>query len=105
MSKQISKKRNRRRELYLIAGLVVGISLMITPALFHVSMGSFSPIRTTWSDPDVFDTGIIVTPLDVIVELLLIVVPIIFLIIVLYILGGRRTRWAGYDEAVKLTRR
>ena len=105
MSKQTSKKRNRRRELYLIAGLVVGICLMITPALFHVSMGTFSPIRTTWSDPEVFGTGAIVTPLDVIIELFWLVVPIIFLIIVLYILGGRRTRWAGYDEAVKLTRR
>jgi hypothetical protein len=106
VSKQISKKRNRRRELYLIAGLVVGICLMITPALFHASMGSFSPIRTppAWSEPEVFGSGII-TPLDVIIELFWLVVPIIFLIIILYILGGRRTRWAGYDEAVKLPRR
>jgi len=106
VSKQTSKKRNRRRELYLIAGLVVGICLMITPALFHASMGFFSPIRLlpAWSEPEVFGSGII-GPLDVIIELFWLVVPIIFLIIVLYVLGGRRTRWAGYDEAIKLTRR
>ena len=105
MSKQISKKRNRRRELYLIAGLVVGISLMITPALFHASMGTFSPPPSSWSGHEVLGSGTIVTPLDVIIELFWLVAPIIFLIIVLYVLGGRRTRWAGYDEAVKLTRR
>ena len=104
MSKQTSKKRNRRREFYLIAGLVVGICLMITPALFHVSMGTFSPIMFTWSEREVFGGGIL-NPIDVIFELFWLVVPIIFLIIVLYILGGRRTRWAGYDEAVKLPRR
>lgn len=105
MSKQTSKKRNRRRELYLIAGLVVGICLMITPALFHTSMGSLSPfMRVIW-EGDVFASQIIVSPLDVIIELFWLVVPIIFLIIVLYILGGRRKRWAGYDEAIKLTRR
>lgn len=104
MSKQTSKKRNRRRELYLIVGLVVGICLMITPVLFHVSMGTFSPIMSTWTAGEVFGGGII-SPLDVIIELFWLVVPIIFLIIVLYVLGGRRTRWAGYDEAIKLTRR
>jgi hypothetical protein len=79
---------------------------MITPALFHASIGSLSPIRTFpyWSEPEVFGSGII-GPVDVIIELFWLVVPIIFLIIVLYVLGGRRTRWAGYDEAVKLTRR
>jgi len=78
---------------------------MITPALFHASMGSYSPLMPAWSDREVFGSQIIPTPLDVIIELFWLVVPIILLIIVLYILGGRRTRWAGYDEAVKLTRR
>lgn len=105
MSKQTPKKWNRRRELYLIAGLVVGIFLMITPALFHASMGTFSPPPSSWSGSEVFGSGTIVTPLDVIIELFWLVIPIIFLIIVLYVLGGRRTRWAGYDEAVKLIRR
>ncbi len=106
MSKQTQKKRNRRRELYLLAGLVVGICLMITPALFHASTGFLSPMEPppAWSEHEVFGGGII-SPLDVIIELFWLVVPIIFLIIVLYVLGGRRTRWAGYDEAVKLTRR
>lgn len=106
MSKQTSKKWNRRREFYLIAGLVVGICLMITPALFHASTGFLSPMGPpyAWSEPEVFGGGII-NPLDAIIELFWLVVPIIFLIIVLYVLGGRRTRWAGYDEAVKLTRR
>jgi predicted membrane-bound dolichyl-phosphate-mannose-protein mannosyltransferase len=78
---------------------------MITPALFHASMGSFSPLAAVWSERGTFASEIITNPLDVIIELFWLVVPIIFLIIVLYILGGRRTRWAGYDEAVKLTRR
>ncbi|MDO8124089.1 MAG: hypothetical protein Q6364_06885 [Candidatus Hermodarchaeota archaeon] len=105
MSTQTSKKRNRRRELYLIAGLVVGICLMITPVLFHATMGSLSPFTRVYSEGEFWASGTIVTPLDVIIELFWLVVPIIFLIIVLYVLGGRRTRWAGYDEAVKLTRR
>ncbi len=105
MSKQISKKRNRRRELYLIAGLVAGICLMITPALFHASMGSFSPMVPAWSGRETFAGQIIFNPLEAIIEVFWLVVPIILLIIVLYVLGGRRTRWAGYDEAVKLTRR
>jgi uncharacterized membrane protein len=105
VSKHTQKKRNRRRELYLIAGLVVGICLMITPALFHASMGSLSPFMPSYIDSEVFESQTIPTPLDAIIELLWLVVPIILLIIILYILGGRRTRWAGYDEAVKLTRR
>ncbi len=105
MSNKTSKKRNRRRELYLIAGLVVGISLMITPALFHATMGSLSPLWRVYTEGEFLVPSVVVSPLDAIIELVLLVVPIVFLIIVLYILGGRRTRWAGYDEAIKLTRR
>jgi hypothetical protein len=78
---------------------------MIIPALYHVSMGPLSPFMRVFTEPDIMALQTIRTPIDAIIEVLWLIVPIILLIIVLYVLGGRRSRWAGYDEAVKLTRR
>lgn len=105
MTNRTPRKWYRRRELYLVAGIVVGISIMIVPALVHTTMGPTSPFGAVVSPPDRFESQIIMTPVDLIAEFIWLTLPAIFLILAIYWIFGRRSRWAGYDEAVKWARR
>ena len=105
MSKQKPKRRNRRREVYLVTGIAIGIAVMILPALVHTMMGSASPFLGGMTDPAVLSSQIIESPLDVLYEFIWLALPAIFVILVLYWVAGRRTRWEGYDNAVKWARR
>ena len=68
-------------------------------------MGPVSPFNRVLIEPDVYSSLTILSPYDVIVELVWLGLPAIFVILVLYWVVGRRTRWSGYDDAVKWTRR
>ena len=68
-------------------------------------MGPVSPFNRVLIEPDVYSSLTILSPYDAIVELVWLGLPAIFVILVLYWVVGRRTRWSGYDDAVKWTRR
>jgi hypothetical protein len=102
LSKREPKKRYWRREIYLIAGICVGITVMLLPALVHNMMGVASPFLT---DSGIFASETIQSPIDAILEFIWLALPAIFVVLVLTWIASRRTRWSGYDEAVKWTRR
>lgn len=95
----------RRRETYLIAGIVFGILIMVFPAVINFSMGPISPFYIESIREEVFGAQAITTPIDALWELIWLSLPAIFIVIVIYWAIGRRRRWAGYDEAVKWARR
>ncbi|MFW9935735.1 MAG: hypothetical protein ACFFDU_09595 [Candidatus Thorarchaeota archaeon] len=105
MSKREPKKRYWRREIYLIAGICVGITVMLLPVLVHNMMGLASPFFTSQTDFRIVASETIQSPIDAILELIWLALPGIFVILVLSWIASRRTRWSGYDEAVKWTRR
>lgn len=95
----------RRREAYLAAGVVLGIVVMAMPAIIHLALGPQSPfIRTHPSEPPSE-----VTPesslFEVVGEIFWLIFPALAIIFFLYWIATRRTRWAGYEEAVKWIRR
>ena len=104
MTKPVSRKWYQRREVYLIAGIVLGITLMALPALTHRAYGPVSPFVAEYSEPT-FGRAELSTPIDALVELFWLVLPAIFFVIALYWIVGRRRRWAGHDSAVKWSRR
>ena len=78
---------------------------MILPALVHTMMGPASPFIRGLTDPEFLSAQTIDTPIDVIYEFIWLALPAIFVILVLYWVAGRRTRWEGYNNAVKWARR
>jgi hypothetical protein len=78
---------------------------MLLPFLVHTMMGPISPLNSVTSGSDVYSSETILSPFDVLAELAWLGLPAIFVILVLYWVAGRRTRWSGYDDAVKWTRR
>jgi hypothetical protein len=78
---------------------------MIIPFLIHHMMGPASPFMFALTDPQILSSQIIISPVDAAMEFVWLALPAIFIILVLYWLAGRRTRWKGYDEAVKYTRK
>ncbi|MDO8055965.1 MAG: hypothetical protein Q6361_03820 [Candidatus Hermodarchaeota archaeon] len=104
MTKPDSRKWYRRRELYLIAGIAFGITLMALPALTHLLLGPVSPFER--ADFYFVPSGeLIYSPFDVLIEIFWITLPAIFFIIALYWIIVRRRRWAGHETAVKWSRR
>ena len=79
--------------------------MMMLPFIVHTTMGPVSPFNRVLTEPDVYSSLTILSPYDAIVELVWLGLPAIFVILVLYWVVGRRTRWSGYDDAVKWTRR
>ncbi len=78
---------------------------MIIPALVHTLMGPTSPFGFSTAVPTFTEATAIISPLDLVYELILLAIPAIFIVIVIYWIAGRRSSWAGYNEAVKWTRR
>ena len=104
MTKPDSRKWYQRRELYLIAGIAIGIALMALPALAHVVLGPVSPFERT----DMYAVpsgGLISSPFDALTEIFWITLPAIFFLAALYWIFVRRRRWAGHETAVKWSRR
>jgi hypothetical protein len=97
----------KRRTTYLLAGLVLGIAIMVGPALLL----SLLPIRLDtylWQSglPARFDDPLAsVSPLAVVIEVLWLILPALTIILALYWLAVHRTRSPGYDEAAKLSHR
>jgi hypothetical protein len=92
----------RRRETYLVAGVVMGIIVMAMPAIIHVVLGPQSPFRdyngTPYlpTEPSLF---------ELVAEIVWLILPALIILFFLYWIVTRRTRWAGYEEAVKWIRR
>ncbi|MFX1565994.1 MAG: hypothetical protein ACFFCH_08400 [Promethearchaeota archaeon] len=105
MTKHKPTKRYRRRVIYLVTGIVIGIAVMILPWLVHSMMGPVSPFLQELTNPEILSTQMIISPFDAVYEFIWLALPAIFVILVLYWVAGRRTRWSGYDEAVKWSRR
>ena len=105
MTKSVSRKWHQRRELYLIAGIAIGITLMALPALTHLALGPVSPFERTDTFSVPSGSGLESSPIDAVVELFWITLPAIFFILALYWFIGRRRRWAGHETAVKWSRR
>ncbi len=99
------RKWYKRREMYLVAGIVIGIAVMTIPALVHTMMGLESPFEIAPPISDSFAERGALSSIDVIAEVIWLALPAIFLILALWWVTGRRGRWKGYDEAVKWTRR
>ena len=78
---------------------------MMLPFLVHSTMGPASPFTREQYTSDVFEAQIILSPYDALVEIAWLALPAIFVILVLYWVAGRRTRWSGYNDAVKWARR
>jgi hypothetical protein len=78
---------------------------MMLPILVHATMGPASPFNRVLIEPDFYSSQTILSPFDALAELVWLALPAIFVILVLYWVAGRRTRWSGYDDAVKWTRR
>lgn len=78
---------------------------MLFPALVHNMMGPASPFLIGLTDTGILSSEAIHSPFDAILEFIWLALPAIFVILVIYWIVGRRTRWSGYDEAVKWTRR
>jgi hypothetical protein len=104
VSKEASKKRYRRKILYPVAGIAIGITVMILPFLVHHMMGPVSPFIHGLTDPQILSSQTIVSPIDAAVEFVWLILPAIVVILLIFWISGRRTRWKGYDEAVKYTR-
>lgn len=104
VTKSNSRKWYQRRELYLIAGITIGITLMAVPALTHLALGPISPFERTdtYSIPS---SELLYSPLDALIELFWITLPAIFFIVALYWIFLRRRRWIGHETAVKWSRR
>ncbi|MFX1319369.1 MAG: hypothetical protein ACFE9O_09525 [Promethearchaeota archaeon] len=105
MSKGTVKQRYRRQILYLLAGIAIGITVMILPFLVHYMMGAASPFIQGLTDPQILSSQTIVSPLDAAVEFAWLILPAIVVILLIFWISGRRIRWKGYDEAVKYSRR
>ena len=105
MTKQVLSKRNRRREIYLVAGIFFGIAVMMLPFLVHSTMGPASPFAREHVPSDVYGAQTTLSTYDALAEIAWLALPAIFVILVLYWVAGRRTRWSGYDDAVKWSRR
>ncbi len=105
MSKRETTKWYWRRVIYLVAGAAIGVTVMLLPALVHTMMGSVSPFNLEPTAPSVFSLEPPTSPIDIVVEFIWLALPAIFVILVLYWVAGRRTRWTGYNDAVKWTRR
>ena len=104
MTKQPPEKRNRRREVSLVAGIIIGVTLLTIPFMVHLMMGETSPFIQNRVEPSVYGDITITSPLDVVIELFWLVLPAIFVILALFWIVRRRRRWSGYDEAVKWMR-
>jgi hypothetical protein len=78
---------------------------MLLPWLVHIMMGPVSPFLHGLTDMEILSAQAISSPLDAVYEFIWLALPAIFVILVLYWVAGRRTRWSGYDDAVKWTRR
>lgn len=104
-----ASRESQRRTIYLLAGVVMGFAIMVAPALFLVT---FPQARGLWAVPlqffqgtGVYDAYADVSPFAVFIEVLWLVLPALIVILALYWLAVHRTRWAGYDEAAKWSRR
>jgi hypothetical protein len=104
VTKPGSRKWYQRREVYLIAGITIGITLMALPAFSHLILGTTSPFERTYSDLT-FSSELMSSPFDALIEIFWITLPAIFFVVALYWIAGRRRRWAGHDTAVKWSRR
>jgi hypothetical protein len=104
---QKSKFRRWQREIYLLSGVVLGIFVMVLPALLFTQFNVIPPVdpieQTFWDRPQAAMP--IITPFDALFELLWLALPALIVILCVYWLFIRRKRWAGYDEAVKWLRR
>ncbi len=96
-------RRNRRRTLYLVVAILLGICIMAVPALLNLILGPLFIQAGNgvyggepYAEP---------APVDLTGDLLWLLIPAFIIASVLYMLFSRRTRWAGYDEAVKWIRR
>lgn len=102
----------RRREALLAAGIVLGIGVMALPAIFHILLGPNSPfLRAQYDYLEPFGpfffagSDPVPTPFDFFAEVFWLVLPALIIIVFLYWIAIRRTRWAGYEEAIKWSRR
>ncbi|MFX1491323.1 MAG: hypothetical protein ACFFBU_03630 [Promethearchaeota archaeon] len=104
MTTQHPEKRNRRRELYLVAGIIFGVTILGIPFIVHLIMGETSPFIQSVEEPRIYENIALTSPLDVVIEVVWLVIPALFVILALYWIVRRRRRWSGYDEAVKWMR-
>ena len=98
----------KRRTTYLLAGLVLGIAIMVGPALLLSLFSGQS--GAGWASQDAVILALrgalpSVSPLEVVIEVVWLVLPALIIILALYWLAIHRTHWAGYDEAAKWSRR
>lgn len=105
MTPNKTRKWYKRREVYLVAGIAIGIVVMTMPALVHTMMGTVSPFMLPPATEDTFVHRGTLASIDILAEVMWLALPAIFLILALWWVAGRRQRWKGYDEAVKWTRR
>ena len=98
----------KRRTTYLLAGLVLGIAIMVGPALL---LNLLSSERLAyWASQEGLIRGLLgappsASPLEVVIEVVWLVLPALIIVLALYWLAINRTHWAGYDEAAKWSRR
>jgi len=102
-------RESQRRTIYLLAGVVLGIAIMATPGLLLLALPQALWQRSVplqflqgWG---VYGASAAASPLDVFIEVLWLVLPALIVILALYWLAVHRTRWAGYNEAAKWSRR
>jgi len=102
-------RESQRRTIYLLTGVVLGIVFMVTPALLLLALPQQ---LQQWNLRSQFLEGTgaygafpVASPLDFFIEVLWLVLPALIVIFALYWLAVHRTRWAGYDEAAKWSRR
>ncbi len=102
-----TKFRRWQREIYLLSGVVLGVFVMVLPALLFSQTYIIPPVdmfgQALWDQSRA--ELLIINPFDVLFELLWLALPALIVILCVYWLFIRRKRWAGYDEAVKWLRR
>lgn len=104
-----ASRESQRRTIYLLTGVVLGIVIMVAPALLLLALPQAlwqSNLRSQFLEGTgaygAFPTA---SPIDIFIEVLWLVLPALIVILALYWLAVHRTRWAGYDEAAKWSRR
>ncbi|MFX1581691.1 MAG: hypothetical protein ACFFCJ_05670, partial [Promethearchaeota archaeon] len=80
MTKPEQTKQYRRRLIYLMAGIIIGVAVMILPWLVHSMMGPVSPFFGECVNPEFWSAQMIISPLDAVYEFIWLALPAIFVI-------------------------
>jgi hypothetical protein len=93
-------------------GIILGVSIMLIPSFLYILLGPYFPAPDQpllpaegggfYGGGGVDDEP---SPVDVTGDIIWLFLPAFIIAAILYFLLARRTRWAGYDEAVKWIRR